>query len=50
MSWIAIVLIVIGVWIAIKAAGALLKLVFWGVALAGVYWLLAPYLGAAWPF
>ena len=26
MSWIAIVLIVIGVWIAIKAAGALLKL------------------------
>ena len=25
MSWIAIVLIVIGVWIAIKAAGALLK-------------------------
>ena len=50
MSWIAIVLIVIGVWIAIKVAGALLKLLFWGVALAGVYWLLAPYLGLPWPF
>ena len=50
MSWIAIVLIVIGVWIAIKVAGALLKLVFWGVDLVGVYWLLAPYLGLPWPF
>ncbi|MFT4179976.1 MAG: hypothetical protein QM612_11055 [Thermomonas sp.] len=47
MSWVAIVLIVIGVWVALKVAGALLKLVFWGVALVGVYWLLAPHMG--WP-
>jgi hypothetical protein len=50
MSWLAIALIVIGIWLAIKVVGAVLKLAFWGVALAGVYWLLAPYLGLPWPF
>jgi hypothetical protein len=47
MNLVAIVLIVIGVWVAVKAAGALLKLAFWGVALAGIYWFLAPAMG--WP-
>lgn len=47
MSWIAIVLVVVGIWLALKCMGALLKLVFWGAALAGVYWLLAPMMG--WP-
>jgi hypothetical protein len=50
MSWVALVLIVVGVWLAIKVVGALLKLAFWGVALAGIYWLLAPHLGLPWPF
>jgi len=50
MSWLAIVLIVIGVWLAIKVVGALLKLALWGVALFGVYWLLAPHFGLPMPF
>ncbi len=50
MSWVALVLIVIGVWVAIEVAGALLKLLFWGVALAGIYWFLAPLMGWPWPF
>ena len=36
MSLLAIGMIIVGVWVAIKVAGALLKLVFWGVALAGM--------------
>ena len=42
MSLLAIGMIIVGVWVAIKLAGALLKLVFWGVALAGIYWFVAP--------
>ena len=45
MSWVGILFVVIGVLVALKVAGALLKLVFWCVALAGIYWLAAPYLG-----
>lgn len=50
MSWIAIVLIVLGVWLAIKVVDALLKLVFWGLALVAAYWFLAPLMGWPWPF
>ncbi len=42
MSWLAIAMIVIGVWVAIKVAGALLTLVCWGVVLIGIYWFVAP--------
>lgn len=50
MSWIAIALLVVGVWLAIKVVDALLKLAFWGVALVGAYWFLAPLMDWPWPF
>ena len=50
MSWIGIVLIVIGIYLALKVAGFVLKLAFWALAIFGVYWLLAPYLGLPKPF
>lgn len=50
MSWLAIVLIVIGVWLAIKLTGVLLKLLLWGMVLVGAYWLLAPVFGLPLPF
>jgi hypothetical protein len=45
MSWIAIVLIVVGIYLAIKVAGFALKLLLWALVLAAAYWLLAPMLG-----
>ena len=45
MSWVGIVLIVVGIYLAIKVAGFVLKLAMWGLVLFGVYWLLAPHLG-----
>ena len=50
MSWLAIALLVIGVWLAIKVVGFVLKLALWGLVLFGLYWLLAPYLGLPLPF
>ena len=47
MSVLAIMLIVIGVWVALKAAGALVKLLCWGVVLAVIYWYVGPMMG--WP-
>ncbi|MGV8943657.1 hypothetical protein [Thermomonas sp.] len=45
MSWIAILAIIIGIWLAIKVVGAAFKLVLW-LAVFGVgYWLLAPHFG-----
>ena len=45
MSWVAIVLIVLGIFIAIKVAGALLKLCLWLAIGLALWWLLHPYLG-----
>ncbi len=50
MSWLAIVLVVAGVWLALKVVGALIKLACLGLALAAAYWFLAPLLGLPWPF
>ena len=50
MSLIGIVLIVVGIYLAIKVAGFALKLAMWILGSAGVYWLLAPYLGLPYPF
>lgn len=40
-------LVVVGLYLAFKVAGFVLKLVFWAIVLFGLYWLLAPLLG--WP-
>lgn len=50
MSWIAIVMIVVGIYLAIKVAGFALKLLLWALVLGAAYWLLAPMLGLPIPF
>jgi hypothetical protein len=50
MSWVAILLIVVGLWLALKVVGVVLKVVLWGAAIVAVYWLLAPHFGLPWPF
>ena len=45
MSWLGIVLAVIGVYLAIKLVGFVLKLTMWAVVIAGLYWFAAPFLG-----
>jgi len=45
MSWIGIVLVIVGLWLALKVAGFALKLLMWALVLLGLYWLLAPMLG-----
>ena len=50
MSWVAIVLLVVGVYLAIKVAGFALKLLLWAVVIGIAYWLLAPMLGLPVPY
>ncbi len=50
MSWVGIVLIVVGIYLAIKVAGFALKMLMWLLVIVGAYWLLAPMLGLPWPF
>ncbi len=45
MSWIAIIAIILGIWLAIKVVGAAFKLAVWLVVVALAYWFLSPYLG-----
>jgi hypothetical protein len=45
MSWLGIVLVIVGLWLALKVAGFALKLLMWALVLLGLYWLLAPMLG-----
>lgn len=47
MHLIGIALVIIGLYLALKVAGFVLKLLFYGLVLFGVYWLLAPFFG--WP-
>ena len=50
MSWVAIVLVVLGIYLAIKVAGLALKLLLWALVIGAAYWLLAPLLGMPVPF
>lgn len=45
MSWIGIVIVVVGLYLALKVAGFAMKLLMWGLVLFGLYWVLAPILG-----
>ncbi len=47
MSWLGIALALLGLYLAFKVVGALLKLLMWALVLVGAYWFLAPQLG--WP-
>jgi hypothetical protein len=50
MSLFGIVLVVLGLYLAFKVAGFVLKLAMWLLVLFGLYWLLAPVFGWPWLF
>ena len=50
MSWLGLVLVVVGVWLAIKLVGALLKLAMIALVVVGLWMLLGPYIGLPAPF
>lgn len=45
MSWLAIVVAAIAIYLAFKAIGALFKVLLWIAALVALYWFAAPHLG-----
>ena len=50
MSWVGIVMVVVGIYLALKVAGFAMKLVMWALVLCGLYWFLSPHLGLPMPF
>lgn len=50
MSWIAIVVIVLAGWMALKAVGMVVRLALWVVVIGAAYWFLAPHLGLPMPW
>ena len=50
MSWIAILVIVIAGWLALKAVGLVVRLLLWIVVIGAVYAVLAPHLGLPTPW
>jgi len=50
MSWVGIVLVVVGLFLALKVAGVAFKLLMWALVLFGAYWFLAPHLDWPAPF
>jgi hypothetical protein len=50
VSWLWIVVVVVALYLAVKVAGAVLKLAMWALVLLGLYWFLAPYMGLPRPF
>ena len=47
MSWLGIVVIIVGLYLAFKVVGMALKVALWIVLVIAAYWLLAPFFG--WP-
>ena len=47
MSWVGLVVLAVGAYLAWKLVGALLKILMFVLALVGLYWFLAPLMG--WP-
>lgn len=45
MSWLGIILVIIGLYLAFKVAGFFLKLLMLALVVLGLYWLLGPHLG-----
>lgn len=48
MSWLAVAMLVVCAWLALKVVGFALKLGLWLLVAVAVYWLLAPMLGLPW--
>jgi len=47
MSWLGLVAVIIGLYLAFKVAGFVLKLALWVLIVVAAYWWLAPFFG--WP-
>ncbi|WP_165942237.1 DUF4175 domain-containing protein [Luteimonas arsenica] len=47
MSWLGLVAVIIGLYLAFKVAGMVLKLALWVLIVVAAYWWLAPLFG--WP-
>lgn len=47
MSWLGLVAIVIGLYLAFKVVGVVLKIALWLLVVVAAYWFLAPFFG--WP-
>ncbi|PBS11093.1 hypothetical protein CMZ82_16625 [Lysobacteraceae bacterium NML93-0792] len=47
MSWLGFVLVILGIWLAFKVAGVVLRLIVTVLILIAAYWWLAPVFG--WP-
>lgn len=45
MSWLGILVVVLGAYFAFKVVKFVFKLLWWGVVLVGAYWFFAPMLG-----
>jgi hypothetical protein len=43
--WIVLAIAVLGLWLAFKAVGLVVRLALWALVLGAVYWLVAPHLG-----
>lgn len=49
MSIVAIVVILVGLWLAFKVVGLFFRLAVWVVILGAAYWLVAPHVGLPMP-
>lgn len=47
MSWIGLVLVVLGLYVIARVVSALMKLAMWLLVVIGIYWFVAPLFG--WP-
>jgi len=47
VSWLGFVLVILGIWLAFKVAGVVLRLIVTVLIVIAAYWWLAPYFG--WP-
>jgi hypothetical protein len=45
MHWLGIVLVLVGLYLALKVAGTMLKLLMWALVLVGAYLIASPLLG-----
>lgn len=50
MDWLAIIITIIGIYLAIKVVGFFFKLAIIVIVIGALYWLASPYLGLPLPF
>ncbi len=50
MSWIAIGIVALAAWLALKAVGLVVRVLLWALVLGAAYWFLAPHVGLPMPW